>query len=156
LLHPGPKLLLLRGLLFNTRCLPVLGSPLAYSSAPEKSSHTQASSPSIQASCPGGMVPASPGPNSCSVPVVHPYPHTPREHVAHVRTLATLSAAMGLTCSDHLHPGSNTALPTVTSLRKPEKTAHFLLEVASLMSRQRMVPARADELSAELFALRGR
>ena len=40
----------------------------AYPFNPPKSSSTQSSSPTIHASCPGGMWKASPGPNSCSLP----------------------------------------------------------------------------------------
>jgi hypothetical protein len=99
LLHPGgPKLLLvlLRGLLFSTRPLPFLGSPLGIlSSAPEKSSHT-----SFVAHYPGvvawGNGPGVPRTELVLGTVVHPHTYTPREHVAHVRNLATLSASNGL------------------------------------------------------------
>ena len=46
----------------------LLHPPCAYPFSPPKSTITQASSPTVQASCPGGMLNASPGLYSCSEP----------------------------------------------------------------------------------------
>ena len=84
----------------------------AYPFRPPKSSSTHTSSPTIQASCPGGIWKVSPGPNSRSVPssifnAIRPWSTYPMWSTWHESVPAS-----GFTFWDQRQPGSNVPRPT--------------------------------------------
>src|SRR5680860_772712 len=87
---------------------------LAYALTP-LSYITQASSPTVQASCPGSMRKTSPAPTVASVPssertTIFPDTHTPVCRVIHDSV-----PAIGFTSFDHFQPGSKVPFPIVKS-----------------------------------------
>src|SRR5438309_5533815 len=80
---------------------------------PWKSTTTTGSFPTTHASCPGGTNDISPGPTSFAVPSFITIWRTPETWYWKWGASQLSVFAIGFTCLDHLHPGSNLARPIV-------------------------------------------
>src|SRR3972149_3858805 len=84
---------------------------------------TKGSSPTTQASCPGGITPTSPGPNSALDPSSIRTASRPEMTYVRWRTWQLSVPTLGLTDSDQRHPGSKGVRIAWTS---PKSTASTL------------------------------
>src|SRR5215210_4858048 len=82
----------------------------------ETSTPTKGSSPTIQASCPGSITYASPGPRSASERSSITTFIWPETTYPVWRTWQLSVCARGLTCSDHFHPGCRRTRATLKSV----------------------------------------
>src|SRR5687768_16753819 len=123
--------------------------------------HTHASLPTIQASCPGAMLIASPGPYSASLPssmttFIRPATTYPKCAVWQLCVFA-----IGFTHSDQRHPGSNVARPmtpfssfTISSLplsnvRVSSGTFRLFFSIVFAIARLLVVDQSVDRVACE-------
>src|SRR6266498_5107499 len=97
----------------------------AYFVIPVKSIAMHFSSPTTHALWPGGTIPTSPGPNSSSVPSSMTTFILPEITYWVCGASQLFVFAIGLTHFSQLHPGSNSALPIVTSFKLAISTLPF-------------------------------